>query len=67
MAPKRKKADGGMDDTGQKCRVGFKDAEALATSLGPHVNERFFTFYTTSRSQKDIEKKKLTSKRTASN
>ena len=65
MAPKKRKA-GDADDTGQKCRVGFKDAEVLATCLGPHVNDRFFTTYTTSRSQKDIEKKKLTCKHTAS-
>ena len=51
-----------MVDAGQTTRQGFKDVQMLATALGPHVSERFFTTYTTSRSNKDVEKKKLLSK-----
>ena len=58
----KKRPSAADDDTGQKTRVGFKDAEALATSLGPHVNERYFTTYTTSRRVQDMEKNKLLSK-----
>ena len=62
MAPKKRPASVDEDESGQKSRVGFKDSEALATALEPHVNQRFFTTYTTSRSMKDIDKKKLVSK-----
>ena len=59
MAPKKRPAKG-EDDAGP--RVGFKDYNMLSTVLGPHINERFFTTYTTSRSLKHVEKKKLLSK-----
>ena len=63
MAPKKRPASLQNDvDAGQTTRQGFKDVQMLATALGPHVSERFFTTYTTSRSNKDLEKKKLLSK-----
>ena len=52
----------GADENGEarrKSRVGYKDVNKLAAALGPHVRERFFTTYTTDRSLKQIEKKKL--------
>ena len=76
MAPKKRPAkakaaredrveNAGADSgTPNKCRVGFKSVDALATALAPYVTERFFTTYTTNRSQKSIDKTKLLSKPT---
>ena len=54
------------DDTRQrKSRVGFKDAGRLAAALGPWVNHRSFTSYTTDRDMKATNKKKLSSQPSA--
>ena len=74
MAPKKRPAKGVTEDgkkgdgedagTSNKSRVGFKNVDALATALAPYVTDRFFTTYTTNRSQKSVDKSKLLSKPT---
>ena len=69
MGPKKKPAtkranvadDVEQNDAGQRrsSRQGFKDASLLSTALSPHINKRFFTSYTSDRSMKYLDKKKL--------
>ena len=68
MAPKKRPAakkppdngDGGEAET-RKSRKGYKDWVKLRDALLPFIDKRFFTSYTTDRSVKKIDKKKLTS------
>ena len=41
-------------------KAGFKDANLLASSLAPHIRSRYAINYTSNRSMKAMEKKKLT-------
>ena len=69
MAPKKRPAakkppdddDNNDEAETRKSRKGCKDWVKLRDALLPFVDKRFFTSYTTDRSIKKIDKKKLTS------